>query len=191
MAHSLQEFLNAANSNTIRANNQFELSITSGYNDIDKVLETATMFGQNISIPDRGTEFASVSYKGYEMPNLVPTRMTMTNEHTMTVIADVNGSYRRAFLAWQGKVINPDISGGSVFEGDRGINQNSIVRVMLFDKDNKTVIETYKFFNVKIKSVGAISLQYDGGDKATFDVTFISTYWEIESAKKGALTSQK
>lgn len=191
MARSLQEFLNAASSNTIRVNNQFEVMATSGYSDIDKVLETAVMFGQGIALPDRKIEYASVSYKGFEFGNLVPTKMTMGNEHTMSIIADVNGSYRRAFLAWMGKVMNPDISGGSVLEGDRRINDKSILRVQLFDYDNKTVIETYKFYNVRVTSVGEVTLTYDGGEKAMFDVTFKSSYWEIEDSKKGALIGQK
>lgn len=191
MATSIEEFLNAASSNTIRATNQWEAVFTSGYNDIDKVLKTAVMFGKNFEIPNRTIDYASVHYKGFEMANIVPTKMSMGNEHTVSIQADVNGSYRRAFLAWQGKVMNPDISGGSVFEGDRSINEKSIVRINLFDKDNKTVIETYKFYNIRVTNVGPITLTYEGGDVATFDVTFKSTYWEIETAKQGALLNQK
>lgn len=191
MAHALQEFLNAANSNTLRANNQYEVEAQSGYSDIDEVLQKAVMFGQNFTLPNRTLEFASVNYKGAEFANLVPTTMKWENEHTMTIIADVNGEYRRAFLAWQGKVINPDISGGSKFEGERSMNDQSILRVRLLDSNNDDVVETYKFYNVKISSVGGISLTYEGGDKATFDVTFKSTYWEIEKSEKGALTNQK
>ena len=191
MAKSVAEFLNAANSNTIRANNQYEMYATSGYDDIDKVLELATLYGQNFTIPGRGIEYASVSFKGFEMANIVPTRMTMENEHTVTVLCDVNGELRRAFLAWQGKVMNPDIEGGSYFEGDRGINERSTIRIHLFDKDNETVIEKIKFYNVRVTNVGPISLTYDGGDKATFDITFKSTYWTIEESKNGALTDQK
>ena len=66
-----------------------------------------------------------------------------------------------------------------------------MIRIRLFDKDNETVVETYKFYNVKISQVGPMILTYDGGDKATFDVVFKSTYWEIEKAENGALTSQK
>ena len=87
--------------------------------------------------------------------------------------------------------MNPDISGGSVFEGDRSINEKSIVRINLLDKFNKTPVETYKFYNVRVTNVGPISLTYEGGDVATFDVTFKSTYWEIETAKNGALLTQK
>lgn len=191
MAHSLAEFLAAANANTIRANNQYEIVATSGYSDVDNVLKTAVMFGQNFNVPGRGIEYASVSYKGYEMQNLVPTRMTMEQEHTMTVIADVNGSYRRAFLAWMNHVINADIEGGSVFEGDRGINEQSIIRIQLFDKDNQTVIETIKLYNVRVTNVGPVSLTYEGGDKATFEVSFKSTYFSIESSLKGELIGQK
>lgn len=191
MAHSLAEFLAAANANTIRANNQYEIVATSGYSDVDNVLKTAVMFGQNFTIPGRGIEYASVSYKGYEMTNLVPIRMTMEQEHTMTVIADVNGSYRRAFLAWMNHVINADIAGGSVFEGDRGINEQSIIRIQLFDKDNQTVIETIKLYNVRVTNVGPLSLTYESGDKLTFDVTFKSTYHEIESSLKGEIIGQK
>lgn len=103
----------------------------------------------------------------------------------MTIISDVNGSWRRAFLKWQAKVINPDIPGGSVFEGDRRINPQSNLRITLFDYDNKTVSQIYKFFNVKISSVGGEALSYDSGDKATFEVQFKSTYWVIEQSNNG------
>ena len=70
---------------------------------------------------------------------LVPTRMTMEQDHTMAVLDDVNGTNRRLFIAWMGKVMNPAISEGSLFEGDRGVSQSTI-RLELFDKDNKTII---------------------------------------------------
>ena len=190
MATPITEFLAEATADTIRANNQYEVRCTSGFSDIDAVMKRAVMMGNNFTLPERGQEYATVYYKGYEMQNLVPTRMTMQQEHTMTIKCDVNGEYRRAFLAWQGKVINPDIEGGSLFEGDRGVNEKSIIRVDLFDKDNKTVIETIKFYNVRIKQVGPVTLTYDGGDVATFDVTFGSIYWKIEEAKNGAFTDQ-
>lgn len=191
MAHSLNEFLNATNANTIRANTQWELEAVSGYKEIDDVLTTAVIFVQNFNLPNRTLEFANVSYKGAEFTNLVPTTMKWETEHTATVIADVNGEYRRAFLAWQGKVINPDILGGSKFEGDRGINEQSKLRVRLLDKDNDTVVETYMFYNVKIKSVGPMTLTYEGGDKASFEISWISTLWEIEKSERGALIGQK
>lgn len=190
MATAYNTFLNLATSNTIRCTNQYEIFATSGNNEIDNVLKNAVIMTQSFVVPQRSVEYAEVSYKGYSAP-LVPTRMTMDQEITMQVIADVNGEYRRAFLAWQGMVINPDIEGGSVFEGDRGVNEKSIIRLELFDKDNKTVIEKYKFYNVQISNVGQTSLTYNGGEAATFDVTFKCTYWTLEESKNGALTSQK
>lgn len=191
MAKSLQQFLAAATSDNVRANNTFEMTCTSGVDAIDKVLENAVMFGQNFTLPERGQSFASVYFKGYEITNLVPTAITMGNEHSVTMLMDINGEYRRAFLAWMNEVMNANISDGSVFEGDRGVNEKSVVRITLFDKDNKTPCETYKFYNVRISQVGPVTLTYEGGDKATFEVTFKSTYWELESATNGGLTNIK
>ena len=191
MAYSLQDFLAQANANTIRANNQYELMITSGYADVDSVMQKAAIYAQGFTLPNRTVEYSAVSFKGYEMTNIVPTRITMEQEHTVTILADVNGELRRAFLAWMGKVINPAISQGSIFEGDRGIREQSTLRVLLFDETNANVIETVHFYNVRIKSVGGLTLTYEGGDKATFEVVFNSTYWEIETARKGAFKNQK
>ena len=189
MAHSLQEFLNAANADTIRCTNQFQITITTGYSDIDAQMENTLLYGQSFTVPQRSTEFAEVSFKGYSMP-LVPTKMTMDQEHTMTVLDDVNGTNRRLFLAWMAKVMNPAIDDGSLFEGDRGVSK-SVIRLELFDKDNKTVIQTYKFQGVQVKSVGNTSLTYEGGDKSTFEVGFNSLYWQCENHANGAFTDQK
>ena len=189
MAHSLQEFLNAANADTIRCTNQFQIMITTGYSDIDAQMENTLLYGQSFTVPQRTTEFATVAFKGYEMP-LVPTKITMDQEHTMTVLDDVNGTNRRLFLAWMAKVMNPAIDDGSLFEGNRGVSQ-SVIRLELFDKDNKTVIQTYKFQGVQVKSVGNTSLTYEGGDKSTFEVGFNSLYWQCENHANGAFTDQK
>lgn len=189
MATSVQDFIYAATADNIRCNNQFEIEATSGIPEVDAVLKTAVMFGDNLSIPGRTINYVDVSYKGFAMP-LVPTNMEMDNSHTMTIKCDIEGSYRRAFLAWMNSVMNANIEAGSVFEGDRGVNEQSIIRIRLFSKDNKTVNETYKFYNVRIQNVGAVSLGYEGGSVATFEVTFRSTYWQLETATEGALTNQ-
>lgn len=189
MARSLEDFLHSVNSDTLRVSNQFQINITTGYSDIDAMMEDTLLFGQSFSIPQRQNEYAEVSFKGYSMP-LVPTRMTMDQEHTMTVLDDVNGSNRRLFLAWLAKIINPAIDEGSVFEGNRNVSQ-SVIRLELFDADNKTVIQTYKFIGANVKTVGNSSLTYEGGDKVTFDVTFNSLYWQCENHQKGNFTDQK
>ena len=191
MATALNQFLNAATANNVRCNNQWEAEFISGYDDVDKVLKTAVMFGSNFSIPGRGINYAPLHYKGFEMANLVPTNMTMENEHSMTIKADVAGEYRRAFLRWQNHVMNADIEGGSVFEGNRAVNPNSNARIHLLSADNQTVSETYKLVNVVVTNVGPISLTSEGGDAASFDITLKSTYWFIEKATEGQLTDQK
>ena len=100
MATSVNQFLAAATANNIRCDNQWEAEFISGYDDVDAVLKKAVMFGGNFTIPGRTINYASVSYKGFEMANLVPTNMSMTNEFSMTVKADIAGEYRRAFLRW-------------------------------------------------------------------------------------------
>ena len=191
MANSLDRFLQAATSDTIRATNTFEIECSSGYDDVDAIIEKVTLFGQNITIPERGIEYANVSFKGYEIPNLVPVRLTMGNEITMNVIADIAGQHRRLFLRWMNHVMNADIAGGSLFEGNRGVNEKSIIRIRLFDKMNNDIVETYRFFNVAITNVGSIQLDYNGGDVAKFDVQFKSSYWSIENPTEGAFLDQK
>ena len=48
MARSLAQFLAAATSDTIRCTNTFEIEASSGYADIDAILEKTLLFGQNI-----------------------------------------------------------------------------------------------------------------------------------------------
>jgi len=167
------------------------VEFVSGIPDVDALMEDTIIFGQGFTIPSRSIEYAPVSFKGYEVPNLVPTRIEMDKEITMNIIEDVNGTNRRVFEAVMNHVMNFDIEGGSVFEGDRGVNPNSVLRLKLFDKDNKTVIQKYKFYNVHVKSVGNTTLDYNGGDTAKFDVVFLASYWTLEENKKGGLTGLK
>ena len=188
MAHAIEQFLNQANSSTIRCTNTFEIEIVTVYPELDKNMEAAMLFGQEIALPNREIEQAEVAYKGYSMP-LVPTKMNMEHEHTIKVLDDIDGTNRRLFLAWMNKTMDADIDGGSVFAGDRGVS-NSTIRVILFGKDNETVSQIYRFVGVRVKTVGNISLTYDGGDKSTFDVTFTSLYWKIEKAVDGDYRNQ-
>lgn len=189
MAVPLINFLNKISTNQIRTQNMFEMTVTSGYNDVDKVLKDITMYGQGFPLPNRSQEFTDVFFKGYNVP--VPTVMKMEQDHTITVNADVDGELRRAFLAWAGKVSDPAISDGSVFAGDRRVNNKSIIRIHLLDNNMTDVSETYKMVGVKIVSVGNLQVSNTGGDVATFDVAFKSLYWEIENSTKGAFIGQK
>ena len=129
---------------------------------------------------------------GYRSVNRFHAILTIGSEtREMTVIADIAGEHRRVFLRWMNHVMNADISGGSLFEGNRGVNEKSIIRIRLFDKMNKDVTETYRFYNVAITNVGGITLDYNGGDVAKFEVQFKSSFWELENPRDGGLLDQK
>ena len=51
MARSLEDFLHSVNSDTLRVSNQFQINITTGYSDIDAMMEDTLLFGQSFSIP--------------------------------------------------------------------------------------------------------------------------------------------
>lgn len=191
-ANPLNAFLAAATADTIRCTNQFEIELNTGDDELNSIIadKKVVLFGQNLAIPSRSIQYADVSFKGYSMTNLVPTAITMDQEHNMTVIDDVSGLHRRVFLAWMNKVINADIHAGSLFEGDRGVNESSFLRLKLFAKDNNTVSEVYEFFNVVVKSVGQTTVDYNGGDTSKFDVTFGSTYWRVLT-QNGQIDNQR
>jgi hypothetical protein len=175
--------------NQLRITNQYELTITTGYSEIDQVFQTVTMYATGFSAPSRNAEFTEVQFKGY--PFKVQSRLTMQQEHELTVRADNAGEVRRAFLAWQAKAANPDIEGGSVLEGDRKLNTSSVVRLQLLGDDNQTVAEVYKLMGVKVGNIGELAMSNDGGDVANFSVQLVSQFWQIENSAGGALVGQK
>lgn len=190
MAKALNEYLNRLSTNQIRTTNMFEMYITTGYSDIDAVLQNITMYGQGFEIPQRVTNYSEVGFKGY-MVN-VPTNQSMGTQHSITVNADTDGEIRRAFLAWQSKTWDPDIAGGSVFSGDRRINTGSIIRIQLLDNDMQAISEVYKLIGVRIEEVGTMSVSNTDASISQFTVSFRSVYWQIEpgTIKTGAFTEQ-
>lgn len=189
MAIALNQFLNQMSTDQLRTTNMYEVYVTSGYDDVDKVLEPITMYSEGISLPSRTQEFADAGFKGFLVP--VPTVMRMEQDHTMTIRADTSGEIRRAFLAWAGHVADPNITDGSVFSGDRRLNNAATIRVHLLDNDMKSVAEVYKFIGVKIASVGGLQVSNTDASISTFDVQFKSIYWEIEKSAYGAFVGQK
>lgn len=98
MAKALNEFLTKLSNNQVRTTNMFEMYITTGFSDIDAVLQNITMYGNGFTIPSRTTNYSEVSFKGMAVP--IPTNQAFEQQHSMTVNADANGEIRRAFLAW-------------------------------------------------------------------------------------------
>ena len=192
MATPIQNFIGRFSKNQVRTTNLFELEVTSGYSDVDDVLQYMTMHGENFTLPNRQQEFVDMYFKGYPVP--VPTVMKMEQSHTITVRADSDGEVRRAFLAWAAKTADPAISDGSVFAGDRRLNTAGVIRIKLLSSvDNTTVTEVYKMVGVKIDTVSGFQVSHDNAAIATFDVSFRSIYWEIEpgTVKSGAFPDQK
>ena len=189
MATALNSFLNQMSTNQLRTTNMFEMFITTGYQDIDSIFQGITMYVDGFAAPNRTQEFVDVAFKGFNVP--VPTVMKEEQDHTITVRADVNGEIRRGFLAWAAKVTDPDITGGSVFAGDRRLNNSSIVRLHLLDNNMNDVAEVYKLIGVKVASVGSLSMSNNDSNIATFEVQLKSVYWEIENSANGALVGQK
>ena len=181
MAKSLLNFLTEIQNQGVRTSNMFEIEISSGYPEVDMLLENVTMWGKNFTLPNRAQEYADVNFKGYPIP--IPTKMTMEREHTLSVIADADGILRRAFLLWQGMVTDPAISDGSLFAGDKRPPANSFIRIRLLDQDMETVSETYKMVGIGVSQVGGYQVSNDDANVSTFDVQFKSVYWEIESSE--------
>lgn len=191
MAINLQEFLGQVNKNGgIRTQNLFELYVSTGYPEIDDVLSKITMYGQNFEIPARNIDYNIVGFKAYDVP--IAGKFSMTQEHEITVNADMDGEIRRAFLAWQGKTVNPAISDGSLFEGDRNINLGSVIRIHLLGNGGN-ITEIYKLLGVKIRNVGPLTVSNTEAGISTFPVSFSSIYWEIEdgTVANGAFKDQK
>lgn len=191
MAVNLQEFLGQVNKNGgIRTQNLFELYVSTGYPEIDEVLSKITMYGQNFEIPARKIDYNLVGFKGFDVP--IAGKFSMTQEHEFTVNADMDGEIRRAFLAWQGKTVNPAITDGSLFEGDRNLNLGSVIRIHLLG-NNGQVSEIYKLIGVKMNNVGPLTVSNTESGVSTFPVSVESLFWEIESGSvaNGAFKDQK
>ena len=189
---SLYNFMEALNSNNVRTQNLFEMRVfiphilDNGGGCIDGTLLTRylnpnfTFYGTGFPLPARDLQYAEVGFKGYNVP--VPTVMRMTQEHTVTINADINGDMRRAFLAWQSLTMNPQIDpNGGYFEGHRHLSESAKIRISLldpvYDAPNR-IIETYTIHGVTVASVGTMQFSNTSSELATFDVTFRSQYWQ-------------
>lgn len=191
---SLNNFMEALNNNNVRTQNLFEMRVyvptaADGIvlpswitrDDLNNYLSGKfTFYGQGFQLPGRSFEYANVGFKGFTVP--VPTVMKMTQEHTVTINADINGNMRRAFLAWQAITMNPTIaSGEGYFEGNRHLKNSGKIQILLLDPiygNPDNIVDVYTLYGITISDVGTMTFSNTGSDIATFDVTFKSQYWQ-------------
>lgn len=185
MATPLYNAIDQLKRNQIRTQNMFEMVCDPKIAGVNEVLAGITIYGTGFTLPNRTQEFADIGFKGYTLP--IPTVMKMEQDHTITVNADVQGNYRRAFLAWAGAVSNPDIQnvkggGYSLFEGDRRFG-GSTIQIHLLGYSMDTAIEIITMTGVRIQSVGGLTVSNTDSGVSTFDVQFKSLYWYIQEVK--------
>ena len=178
MSKSLQQFMTAMQTKGVRTQNLFQLEIITGYSDVDKVLEDFTIWAETAEVPGRQQEFADIPYQGY--PFQIPTKMTMTQEHSFTVRSDAHGDIRKAFLKWMSYVSDPAISQGSILGGDKRIPVNASIRMFMMDSTMEKVLETYKLNGCGVMDVGTIAMTNADVAIATFDVNIKSQFWELQ-----------
>lgn len=161
----------------------YEIEFFSGFDKIDNTLKRMQVYGQNFTLPERTHTYEDVQYRAYKIP--VPTTLEMTQDHSITVYADVRGDLRRALLDWQAACINPDITHGSFFESNRrptrlgpGDGKQPTITVSLLAPDYQTVIEQTFMYGARIVKVGGLELSNTAGGISTFGVDFKSVYWE-------------
>lgn len=187
MAIPIKQYIEQLKINSVRTQNMFEMTVDSDIPEVNDVLGGITMYGTGFTLPNRSQEFAEVGFKGFTLP--IPTVMKMEQDHTITVNADADGNYRRAFLAWAGAVANPDIDGNSLFEGDRRFGDSKI-RIHLLGYSMDTPVETITMTGVRIASVGGLQVSNTDSGVATFEVQFKSLYWYIEDVRGDNYVSQ-
>jgi hypothetical protein len=180
MARPIQDFITILQNKALRTQNMWEAEISTGYSDVDEKMKNITFFLEDFSAPNRKQETVAVNFKGY--PLNVPSKITMENEHALTVRCDVNGDMRRLFLKWMNYVSAANISQGSFFGGEKRIPKNAIMRIRCLGMDMKTVLETYKIYGCLPTQVGDMKMSNTEAAVVTFEVKVTSQYWEVESA---------
>jgi len=178
MAKTLQDFLNIVQKKGVRKQNQFQLEIITGFSDVDDALKDVTIWASSMEVPGRQQEYVDMPYQGY--PLKIAGKFTMTQEHPFSIRTDASGDIRKAFLKWMSYVTNPAIGEGSNMGGDKRIPAGSYLRMKMLGEDMDTVVETYKLVGVGCADVGTLAMSNETADLATFDVSIVSQFWELE-----------
>lgn len=183
---TLNDFFSELKTNGVRLQNQFQLTINTPFGDVNRALESITIFAEGSSLPGRTQEVVDLAFMGYTFK--VPTNMKMTQEMTLTIRSDASMIVRNAFLKWQSYISNPDIEGGSNLQGDKRIPANSFVRLRLMDGKFENVVNTYKLHGAIVTSVGDMALSNTTSEVATFDVGLTYQFWSLETNSTGQFT---
>lgn len=181
--YNLTGAIDLFNQDQVRIQTMYEVVFFSGFNQIDATLERMQVYGQNFTLPERTVNFEDLQYRAYKIP--VSTTLDMTQDHSVTVYADVRGDLRRALLDWQAACINPDIKNGSYFESNRrptrlgpGEGLEPSITINLLAPDYQTIVEQTKIYGSRVTKVGGLELSNTSGSISTFSVDFKSVYWE-------------
>ncbi len=86
----------------------YAMEFFSGIKTIDDRLMRMQVYGNSFSLPERTVDFENLTYRAYDIP--IPTKMSMGQDHSVTVYADVRGDLRKACLDWQAACVNPAIT---------------------------------------------------------------------------------
>ena len=181
--YNLTQAITLFNEDQVRTQTMYEVKFHSGFAKIDTTLDRLQVYGQGFTLPDRTVNFDNLQYRAYNIP--VPTTLEMSQDHSITVYADVRGDLRRACLDWQAACLNPDITDGSFFEANRrptrlgaGGDNEPWIRVDLLAPNYNDVTESILIHGARVTKVGGLELSNTAGGISTFTVDFKSVWWE-------------
>lgn len=181
--YNISQAIDMFNQDQVRTQHMYAMEFFSGIKTIDDRLMRMQVYGNSFSLPERTVDFENLTYRAYDIP--IPTKMSMGQDHSVTVYADVRGDLRKACLDWQAACVNPDITGGSFFESNRrptrignGEDNMPYIKIDLLAPDFQTPVETTMIYGCRVTKVGGLELSNTGASISTFTVDFKSVYWE-------------
>ena len=170
----LREYYSELSTVGAKLNHLYQITITTNIQSVDNALKNVTLWAQSAEIPGRQQEFAPLSYGGYDFQ--YPTKMTSTQDLSVTFNCDDIMQIRDALLFWKGTVSDPDVDGGSVGGGNKKMSQAKII-LDLYNDIGDTVTNRFELIGVYPADIGTIALASAGGEVATFDAAFKYQYF--------------
>jgi len=172
---NIKSFYEELASTGVKLNHMFQITIISNIESVDKVLKDATMWAQSAEVPGRQQEFGPISYLGYDFQ--IPTKMTSTQDLTVTFNCDDLLKFRDALLFWKATVSDPDIDGGSVSGGNKKMS-SATIQLDLYNSTGDEITNTFELKGVFPMDIGVIALSNADAAIATFDAGFKYQYFK-------------